>query len=75
MAMVERLYLVRDPAGRVDPYSTASSQGRAVQRFVARRAGRPVRTAVAWIVWLNHWRRGFRVVYLPAIPRKELPHG
>ncbi|RCV89694.1 hypothetical protein DU505_08815 [Billgrantia montanilacus] len=66
---------MRDPAGRVDPYSPATTQGRAVQQFVSRRAGRPVRSAVAWLVWLNDWRKGCRVVYLPAIPNEDLNHG
>lgn len=41
-----RLYLVSDPLGRVDPYSTTTSQAAAVQRFVQRRARRPVTTCI-----------------------------
>lgn len=70
--MNERLFLIRDPLGRVDPYSTNTSQARAVQRFVQRRARRPVTTAVAWMVWLGLWCRGFRIVYAPAIPEEDL---
>ncbi|SDG27574.1 hypothetical protein SAMN05216571_10826 [Onishia taeanensis] len=73
--MNDRLYLVRDPKGRVHPFSSGLSQGAAVQRFVSDRAGRPVRRPVAWLVWLNDWRRGYRVVFTPAIPQKELNHG
>jgi hypothetical protein len=73
--MTERLYLASDPLGRVDPYSTATSQGGALRMFISRRAGRKVASAVAWLVWLNYWRRGFRIVYAPAIPQKDLTHG
>lgn len=70
-----RLYLIRDPQGRVDPYSTTTSQTTAVQRFVQRRACRPVSTAVACMVWLGLWCRGYRIVYTPAIPEEEVSHG
>jgi len=70
-----RLYLVRDPLGRVDPYSTTTSQAAAVQRFVQRRARRPVTTAVAWMIWLGLWCRGYRIVYTPAIPEEDLNDG
>jgi hypothetical protein len=73
--MSERLYLVSDPIGRVDPYSTATSQAIALQRFASRRAGRPVSTAVAWMLWLGLWCRGYRIVYTPAIPEEDLSHG
>ncbi|WP_416139041.1 hypothetical protein ACM26W_01140 [Halomonas sp. HK25] len=73
--MSDRLYLVSDPIGRVDPYSTNTSQGLAVQRFVQRRARRPVSTAAAWMVWLGLWCRGYRIVYAPAIPHEDLTHG
>lgn len=73
--MSERLYLVSDPIGRVDPYSTATTQSQALKRFASRRAKRPVATAVAWLLWLNLWRRGYRIVYAPAIPHEDLTHG
>ncbi|SDK77557.1 hypothetical protein SAMN05661010_00041 [Modicisalibacter muralis] len=72
--MNERIYLVRDPAGRVHQHIDRS-QGGAVQHFVAARAGQDVRRAVAWLVWLNYWRRGFRVVYAPAMPQEDTAHG
>ncbi|MBZ9576759.1 hypothetical protein [Modicisalibacter sp. MOD 31.J] len=66
--MSDRLYLVRDPAGRVHQHIDRS-QG------VAARAGRDVRRAVAWLIWLSYWRRGFRVVYAPAMPQEDTAHG
>nr|WP_300306973.1 hypothetical protein [Halomonas sp.] len=73
--MSDRLYMVFDPQGRVDPYSTATSQSIAMQRFASRRAGRPVRSAVAWLLWFPLWSRGYRITYHPAIPEKELANG
>lgn len=73
--MSDSLYMVLDPLGRADPYSTATSQKLAVQLFASRRAGRPVRSAVAWMLWLPLWSRGYRIAYYPAIPEKELSHG
>lgn len=73
--MSDRLYMVFDPLGRVDPYSTATSQSLAMQRFASRRAGRPVCSAVAWLLWFPLWSRGYRIAYHPAIPEKELANG
>lgn len=73
--MNERLYLVRDPRGRVHPFCAALSQGEAVRRFASHRAGHKVTRPVAWLLWFNDWRRGYRVVYAPAIPKEEMPHG
>ncbi|QEM80186.1 hypothetical protein [Halomonas binhaiensis] len=73
--MNDRFFMVFDPQGRVDPYSTATSQSLAMQRFASRRAGRPVRSAVAWLLWFPLWSRGYRIAYHPAIPEKELANG
>ncbi|MAY70758.1 MAG: hypothetical protein CME82_04795 [Halomonas sp.] len=73
--MNDRLYMVLDPLGRADPYSTSTSQRRAMQLFASRRAGRPVSAAVAWLLWFNLWRRGYRLGFTPAIPEKELVNG
>ena len=65
--MADCLYLVRDPRGRVLPESVGATQGHAVCRFATAVAGRNVGRLVAWLLWLNWWRLGYRVVYLPAL--------
>lgn len=73
--MASCLYLVRDARGRVCPESAGGSQGHAVCRFVSAVAGHDVNRFVAWMLWLNWWRLGYRIAYLPALTMQELTHG